>query len=153
MTTGRRYATAAAATLGLMLATATTARAICDVIPQPEVQFRGETGSLNRVFASPGDPVRVSIDTAGCEAGSAGFEAGASNDTLTDFESGTLEGWTEAGAHSSFLVFVGGGNPGAGLLGTDAGTSAFAGAAAPAGYHGDWTARGVTSRASPRPRS
>ena len=36
------------------------------------------------VNASPGAPVRISLDTAGCEAGSAGFEPGASNDTVTD---------------------------------------------------------------------
>jgi hypothetical protein len=144
MTIGKRYATTVA-TLGLMLATATAAHAICDVIPQPEIQFRGETASLNRVFASPGDPVRISIDTAGCEAGSAGFEMGVNGDTVTDFESGTLEGWTETSAHTNFEADLVG-NPGWSLQAFDFlfCCTQFTGAVAPAGYHGNWTAAGVT---------
>ena len=120
------------------------ARSNCNVIPQPETVFRGETASVNRVFASPGDPLRVSIDTAGCEAGSAGFTAAGIGATLTTFNGGTLEGWTSVGAHASFNVQANG-NPGSALNGRDGGAGGtFASARAPAAYLGNWIARGVT---------
>ena len=68
------FAHAARALLALLLglaASAQTAHAICDVIPQPEASFRGAQGSVNRVYVTDGDPVTLSADANGCVSGNA----------------------------------------------------------------------------------
>jgi hypothetical protein len=52
---------------------AVSARAVCDVIPQPETAFRSATGSVNRVYASEGDLLVLTHDSAGCDASSPAF--------------------------------------------------------------------------------
>ncbi len=116
-----------------------TAASYCDVIPQPETEFRGAAGSVNRVFASPGDPVRIALDPAGCESGTS-FGSAA---TLSDFESGGLEAWATFGTHAFF--FNAGRNPPPGrvLFGGDGSAGDVASLLAPSQYLGDWLARGV----------
>lgn len=56
--------------LGLLLLSfvaASPVAAICDVIPQVKTITRGAMGGIDRPFASPGDPVELSVDTGGCD--------------------------------------------------------------------------------------
>jgi hypothetical protein len=78
----QRGASLGPALLALALALAADARAICDVVPQPQTSFRGATASTNRVYASEGDVVRVSRDGAACEAGDPGFGATPASDSI-----------------------------------------------------------------------
>ncbi len=61
----------------IVLAWSQSAAAICDVIPQPEETFRGDIGSVSRVYASAGDTLLLSQDLAGCEAAAPAFAADA----------------------------------------------------------------------------
>jgi cysteine-rich repeat protein len=61
------------ALLVLLFLQASTARAHCDVIPQVKAPNRGAMGSLDRPYASPGDPLEILLDTAGCDALAPGF--------------------------------------------------------------------------------
>lgn len=62
-------------TAAVIVTVSSYAHESCDVIPQPETVFLGATGSVNRVYATPGDNVRVSRDPAGCEATTPAFGA------------------------------------------------------------------------------
>lgn len=126
---------------------ANVASAICDVIPQPETLFRGESGSVNRVFATPGDTLELSVDTTGCEAGVASFEAGSVTQILSTFEPGTTDGWTGQGNQQSFEACSDCGNPFGALRAQDdgggSGANSKARVRAPGKFLGDWLAMGV----------
>lgn len=79
------YATAARALVPVLLALvlASDAAAICDVIPQPQTIFRGATASANRVFATEDEPIVLTRDSAGCDAGTPAFQPTAANNLVT----------------------------------------------------------------------
>ena len=58
---GARY-NAWVAFLVATLASIPNARASCNVIPSAVRTFRSTTASINRPFASPGDPVEITFD-------------------------------------------------------------------------------------------
>ncbi len=125
--------------------TAGSARAMCDVIPQPDREFRGALGQLNRVFVGAGDPLSITIDTQGCEAGSTFI--GSQPSTIASGFDSDLDGWNLSGFQT--LVQVGsGGNPGGYAEGTNLwevpGFWGSLAASAAVGWFGDWIASGVT---------
>jgi WD40-like Beta Propeller Repeat len=128
------------AVLTLLLAqvAAPDAFAVCDVIPQPETVFRGATGSVNRVFATAGERIQISVDPAACDSSS--FDD--PSDVATDFESGTLEGWTKLGAQT-VTIEPAGGDPGAWLHGVWTFGQPID-LVAPSTYWYSWASRGVT---------
>ena len=124
---------AALAAFALTLALASTAHAVCDIVPQPEILFQGETGSLNRVFAAPGERIQVTLDPSGCETGVAGFSTSPAPATIANFDGGDLMGWQEVGDHQFFVAEAAGGNPGGWLHGKEVGfPGPTSGAVAPA---------------------
>jgi WD40-like Beta Propeller Repeat len=129
----------------LLLATATPALAMCDVIPQQVLAYRGALGSLDRPFAAPGDPIQISLDPAGCDPDGSGFASNTA-DVTTDFSAG-LDGWQEVGfgSHQYFVHESTGGNPGGWIHGKDSTSITPAGMTGPSVFYGDWSALGVTS--------
>ncbi len=140
-TTSLRAAVAVALVLVLQ---PTPAVSYCDVIPQPETEFRGAVGSLNRVYASAGDPLVVSLDDApaGCEAGTS-FPNSMPSPLVSPFAA-DLEGWLVSGFHDLFFWQSPGGNPDGHVFGQDIAPTTDAGVSAPSSWDGDWIARGVT---------
>lgn len=59
------------------------ADAVCDIVPQPTVLFRGATASTNRVYASEGEPIVLTRDPLGCDTGTPAFDPDGSDNLVT----------------------------------------------------------------------
>ena len=68
----RRTVSAVLMALGFAFSCA-SAHAACDLIPQAQQGFRGDLGTINRPFASPGDVVELDVRQALCDGASMGL--------------------------------------------------------------------------------